>query len=214
MSAPPPIPGSWHPDPSGRHHYRWWDGTRWTTHVATNGVTGTDGQPPAPPASIVPIPTPPVQPQVAMAPALPGWPQAYPPQAYPPTMPGRLTLQDAVRRVLLERYADFSGRASLAEYWWFTLAMLLFYFVAFSAVGFALAIAPPLAGFLGFVLLVGIFALLFPSVAVMVRRLHDTGRSGAWWLIGFIPFGGFVLLVFTLLRGDPWPNQYGPPPPD
>jgi uncharacterized membrane protein YhaH (DUF805 family) len=214
MSAPPPVPGSWHPDPSGRHHFRWWDGTRWTTHVATNGVIGTDDQPPAPPASIVPVPTAPIHPQVAVPPAQPGWSQPYSPQAYRPTVPGRLTLQDAVRRVLLERYADFSSRASLAEYWWFALATLLFWIVAFSAVGFALTIVPPLGGLLSFVLLVGFVALIIPSFAVLVRRLHDTGRSGAWWLIGFIPFGGIVLLVFTLLRGDPWPNRYGPPPPE
>jgi uncharacterized membrane protein YhaH (DUF805 family) len=86
------------------------------------------------------------------------------------------------------------------------------FFGAFLAVGLVAATVPPLAGLLGFALVAAFVALLIPSSAVMVRRLHDTGRSGAWWLISFIPFSGIVLLVFTLLRGDPWSNRYGPPP--
>jgi uncharacterized membrane protein YhaH (DUF805 family) len=214
MSAPPPVPGSWHPDPSGRHHYRWWDGTKWTNHVATNGVTGTDGGPPQPTAAVVPatptaaLPTP-AYPLFAATPTASGWSSTH-----RPAMAGRLTLQDAVRRVLVEKYADFTGRASLAEYWWFALAYLLAFFGGFLAVSLVAAVVPPLAGLLGFALLAGFIALLIPSFAVLVRRLHDTGRSGAWWLISFIPFGGIVLLVFTLLRGDPWPNPYGAPPLD
>lgn len=133
---------------------------------------------------------------------------------HPPATGGRLAFQDAVRRVVVEKYADFTGRASLAEYWWFALAYLLAFFTAFFAVGLVAATVPPLAGLLGFALLAAFLALLIPSFAVTVRRLHDTGRSGAWWLISFIPFGGIVLLVFTLLRGDPWPNRYGAPPLD
>jgi uncharacterized membrane protein YhaH (DUF805 family) len=54
-------------------------------------------------------------------------------------------------------------------------------------------------------------AVLLPSLAVLVRRLHDTGRSGWWILISFVPFGGIVLLIFTLMGSD-GPNDYGPEP--
>jgi uncharacterized membrane protein YhaH (DUF805 family) len=56
------------------------------------------------------------------------------------------------------------------------------------------------------------FATLLPSLAVTVRRLHDTGHSGWWLLWGFVPFGCLVVLVLTLLNGHRGPNQYGPDP--
>ncbi len=62
------------------------------------------------------------------------------------------------------------------------------------------------------VLLVFALAMLIPSIAVAIRRLHDTGRSGWWLLLGLVPLGGFVLLYFFVLDSDPNPNQYGPSP--
>ena len=67
----------------------------------------------------------------------------------------------------------------------------------------------------GFGLLQGLYdlAVLIPSIAVTVRRLHDTGRTGWWILIGLIPvIGGIVLLIFMLLDSEPGENQYGPNP--
>ena len=64
-------------------------------------------------------------------------------------------------------------------------------------------------------LLSGLYSLavLIPSIAVAVRRLHDTGRTGWWLLIGFIPLVGIiVLLVFLFTDSQPGPNQYGPNP--
>ena len=56
-------------------------------------------------------------------------------------------------------------------------------------------------------------ALLLPTLAVMVRRLHDTGRSGSWLLIGLIPLAGLVvLIVFWARDSQPGDNQYGPNP--
>ena len=56
-------------------------------------------------------------------------------------------------------------------------------------------------------------ALLIPSIAVTVRRLHDTGRTGWWWWIGLVPvIGIIVLLVFMAFEGEPGQNQYGPDP--
>ena len=70
------------------------------------------------------------------------------------------------------------------------------------------AIAPPLAGVGG---LVGLASLL-PALAVTVRRLHDTDRPGLWILLGFVPFGGLVLLVFFAQPGTSGPNQFGSEP--
>lgn len=68
------------------------------------------------------------------------------------------------------------------------------------------AIAPPLAGVGG---LVGL-AMLLPALAVTVRRLHDTDRSGWWILLGLIPPAVVILLVFFLLPGTSGPNRFGP----
>lgn len=111
---------------------------------------------------------------------------------------------EAVRTVL-SKYADFSGRARRAEYWWWMLAYWLGFFVFGMIFVFA--------GVFGLVLL-GLYwiAGIVPFLAVTVRRLHDTDHSGAWYLICLVPFGGIVMLVFTITEGMPGPNQYGPPP--
>ncbi len=70
-------------------------------------------------------------------------------------------------------------------------------------------------GFLIGYLILLIFALatLVPSIAVTMRRLHDSGRSGWWYLISFVPYvGGIVLFIFMLLEGQPGENKYGPAP--
>jgi uncharacterized membrane protein YhaH (DUF805 family) len=112
---------------------------------------------------------------------------------------------------VLRKYAVFSGRARRSEYWWFVLIYLLI------SLGLML-----LDGILGSShrfgdagLLGGLFglAMLLPSIAVSVRRLHDTDRSGWWLLIAFIPLlGAIVLLVFCALDSQPGENRFGPHP--
>ncbi len=108
----------------------------------------------------------------------------------------------------LRKYADFSGRSRRKEYWFFVLFYLIIYLV--------LAIVDTvILGSEGIGLLTTLFALamLIPGIAVSVRRLHDTGRSGWWILIGFIPFIGLiVLLVFYFQDSQPGSNEYGPNP--
>ena len=123
-----------------------------------------------------------------------------------------MSFQDAVRTCLTEKYADFSGRARRSEYWWFylftTLAIIVLE-VLFAVLGQASSV---LAAIFGLLLLVGALGLIAPGLAVGARRLHDTGKSGWWLLIGLVPFGGIVLLVFFVLDSAPGPNQYGPNP--
>jgi uncharacterized membrane protein YhaH (DUF805 family) len=111
-----------------------------------------------------------------------------------------------------KRYADYSGRSRRKEYWMFSLINCLIVFALEIA---AFALTKFGVGFIFFLALVGIYALasVVPSMSLSVRRLHDTGRSGWWLLIGLVPlFGGIVLFVFTVLDSEPGPNLYGPDP--
>ena len=106
---------------------------------------------------------------------------------------------------VLHKYATFDGRASRSEYWWWALFLIVLDVV----LAVILAAISPKALILLYLVILG---LLLPSLAVTVRRLHDTGRSGWWYFIGFVPLvGGIILLVFTCLESQ-GPNQYGPPP--
>jgi len=103
---------------------------------------------------------------------------------------------------VLKNYAGFEGRARRAEYWQYTLMTVI---AAIVLLVIGIFIKFP-------IVIVYYLAVLVPSLAVSVRRLHDTGKSGWWLLIAFVPFGGIVLLVFTCLDSTPGPNQYGPNP--
>lgn len=105
---------------------------------------------------------------------------------------------------VLKNYAGFSGRARRKEYWMFTL---------FHAIAIAVLFGIGAAMDSMILYFIYVLATLVPSLAVTVRRLHDTGRSGGWFFIAFVPFvGGIILLVFTVLEGQPAANQYGPNP--
>lgn len=100
----------------------------------------------------------------------------------------------AAIKSVLSQYAGFSGRARRSEYWWWVLFTLLWSWI-------------PILNL--------ILCLIFflPSLAVAIRRLHDTGRSGWWILISLIPLIGFiVLLIFYCTDSQIGTNQYGPSP--
>ncbi len=108
---------------------------------------------------------------------------------------------------VLRQYVDFAGRARRKEYWMFTLVNAIIA-VVLAILDSALFGAP----FSVLSWLYGL-AVLLPNVAVGVRRLHDTGRSGWWLLIGIIPLiGSIVLIVFLATDGEQQPNAYGPDP--
>jgi uncharacterized membrane protein YhaH (DUF805 family) len=140
----------------------------------------------------------------------------------------------------IEKYADFSGRAPRAEYWWYFLAVIVASLIA-QIIDSMLGLA--LFGPYGPLLILLSLGLLVPGLAVTVRRLHDTGRSGWWILIALIPYflvgvmmgmaaasgsmaglagvglfaivalaGAIALLVFMILPGIPGDNRFGPDP--
>lgn len=96
-----------------------------------------------------------------------------------------MNFQESIK-VCLGKYADFSGRASRPEYWWFVLFII----------GGSLA-----ASLVGNIVY-GLFTLatLLPSIAAATRRLHDTGRSGWWQLIVLVPLIGWIVLIVFLAQ--------------
>ncbi len=111
-----------------------------------------------------------------------------------------------------KKYAVCDGRARRTEYWMSVLFNGLIG-IAFSFLYCMLLYFSESAA-IGMVVLSLIYSLavFIPTLAVEVRRLHDTGRSGWWLLLNFVPFGDIVLLVFFCLDSQPGENQYGPNP--
>ncbi len=126
---------------------------------------------------------------------------------------------------VLKKYATFSGRATREEFWTWYVANLIINLVLAAPL-----LAPVLSlmirgdmGIFSFIesyssfsipllVLYNLFIIL-PSISVMVRRLHDTGRSGGWVFINFVPYiGGLILLILLTYGSYPGENKYGPNP--
>lgn len=122
------------------------------------------------------------------------------------------------------RYADFSGRSQRMEYWMFTLfsaivALVLVMLMFAGLGGVDATTGEPTMGMLGYVsialLVIWGLGSVVPSIAVTVRRFHDQDKSGWFYLLGFIPYiGGIVMIVFMCLDGTRGPNRFGPDPKD
>ncbi len=113
-----------------------------------------------------------------------------------------MVLLEAWKVVVTERYAQFDGRATRPEFWWYALVNWII-----SAVFGILGQASVVFSIIGFAY--GL-AVLIPGLAVAIRRLHDVGRSGWWLLLVLIPIVGWIILiVFMAAPSQPAPNQYG-----
>ncbi|MDC0911613.1 DUF805 domain-containing protein [Aquiluna sp.] len=116
-------------------------------------------------------------------------------------------------RSFWKRYRDFRGRSRRSEYWFIQLFLVVTN-IAVAIIDLALMgwdvdrfIANGGGGIVG---LVWILVTIVPALAVLVRRLHDTGKSGWWALVGFLPLvGAAVLLVFTVTDSSPGENKFG-----
>jgi uncharacterized membrane protein YhaH (DUF805 family) len=113
---------------------------------------------------------------------------------------------------VLKKYGDFNGRARRSEYWVFALISCV---ISYGLLFIDMAIFGTEFGGLGILSSVYTLAVFLPALAVTVRRLHDTGRSGLWIFIILIPLvGGIVFLVFLATDSQRGPNKYGPYPKD
>ncbi|MDR0983100.1 MAG: DUF805 domain-containing protein [Culturomica sp.] len=110
-----------------------------------------------------------------------------------------------------KQYADFSGRARRKEYWMFTLFNALIVMVLFAILASGAASGSDGMSIFGGILYGGYaLAVIIPSLAVCVRRLHDVGKSGWYYLIGLIPLvGGIILLVWFCTDSQSGENQWG-----
>lgn len=106
----------------------------------------------------------------------------------------------------LRRFADFNGRSRRMEYWMFYLFVILFVVVAMVLGGLLAAVSDVLGTIFGLVAIVAYIALFIPSLAVAIRRMHDTDHSGWWILCPVVP------LIFSLMEGTPGPNRFGEDP--
>lgn len=103
----------------------------------------------------------------------------------------------------LKNYANFSGRAQRIEYWMFMLVYTIF-LVILTAIDLENE-TPTLA-------LVFAFIMLIPNISVTARRLHDTGRTGWWQLIGIVPLIGFIVMIVFCVQDSHDENEYGSNP--
>lgn len=118
-------------------------------------------------------------------------PQQAPQYQFEPS-PQTMDFIEAVK-TCFNKYVEFNGRASRAEYWWFQLF------------GFIVGCIP-------FINWLGIL-LLLPNLAVAWRRLHDIGKGGGWFFISLIPLVGWIwYIVLMCTKGEPGPNRFGVPP--
>ena len=113
-------------------------------------------------------------------------------------------------RTCLQKYVGFSGRARRSEYWWFFLFNIIVSIVA-SILDSVLGTMSDETN-IGVIGTIASLALLLPSIAVGIRRLHDTSRSGWWILIGLIPIVGWIILIVFYVQDSHAENQYGPSP--
>jgi uncharacterized membrane protein YhaH (DUF805 family) len=122
--------------------------------------------------------------------------------ASPATPPDGNPLVGYWKRVVLERYALFTGRSARPEFWW--------YFLAAAIIGIVFNILIGISSFFFVIYVIYGLAVLIPGLAVGVRRLHDTDKSGWWLLLALIPIVGIiVLIVFWATEGTRGPNRYG-----
>lgn len=111
----------------------------------------------------------------------------------------------------LSNFINFTGRARRSEYWYFTLGNVLVFIVLSGLISVFIDAVESLPEEVA-IGIVGLFMLtmIIPSLAVSVRRLHDTGRSGWWLLISLIPYvGSIVLLIFYIQDSEPGTNKWG-----
>lgn len=122
------------------------------------------------------------------------------------------------KKAVFENYANFNGRATRSEYWYFALANLsvLVFLLVFGGILGAIFASENAIGqgvVCGYIIyMLYSLAVMIPGIAVFVRRMHDIDKSGWNFLLAIIPFGAIVLLVFLFTEGTRGTNKYGDDP--
>lgn len=128
------------------------------------------------------------------------------PPVYASASTAKLSPIEYWKKAMLQNYANFKGRARRSEYWWtylINVVGLLAIVVIGSLINDSLG---------GILYILGALAIIIPTLAVTVRRLHDTGKSAWFLLIGLIPLiGGLIMIFFMATDGDRAANEYGGP---
>ena len=132
---------------------------------------------------------------------------------YVPRPTETMSFFDAVNNVLVNNYANFNGRASRSEFWWWTLAAYGMLIPASFVDGMIFGWGLDDPTWISWLVVLGIF---IPNLAVMARRLHDTGKSGWFLLIGVVPLVNccfyIALLIWYIQDGNAYVNSYGDVP--
>lgn len=124
-----------------------------------------------------------------------------------------MTLSDSIK-VCLDKYATMQGRAPRSEYWWFVFFNWLVFLVVAVVLGL---IGIAINGYEGSIITICVgyplvsLALIIPNICVVVRRLHDTGHSGFWYFISFVPFIGGLWFLYLMIKDSDDENEYGLP---
>lgn len=106
-------------------------------------------------------------------------------------------------KVVKDNYANFNGRACRQEFWMFVLFNLI--------ISIAAGVLDSMFGTMFISIIYGL-AILIPGLAVSIRRLHDTGKTAWFLLIGLIPVVNLVLIYFFVIESNNEANKYGSPP--
>ena len=117
------------------------------------------------------------------------------------------------KSVVIDNYANFSGRARRSEYWYFALANNFIFANLYMMCIISVSNSKNLSYVFLALLIIYFLAIILPSLAVIVRRLHDIGKSGVYFFVGFIPFLGSIwLLIMLFTEGNHGRNNYGEDP--
>ena len=120
---------------------------------------------------------------------------------------------DWYKKVVFDNYANFSGRASRSEYWYFMLCNFLIIIALLICFGISVALFGGFGMLFIVVYVIYAFGILLPNIGVLVRRLHDVNKSGWFYFVALIPLvGGIWLLVMLFTEGDHGQNDYGADP--
>lgn len=115
---------------------------------------------------------------------------------------------------VLKEYVNFKGRARRKEYWMFILVNFIISLILTVVDNLLIhSLGFPTLGAYGILTMIYMLGVLLPNLGVLVRRLHDVGKSGYWFFIAFIPLvGAIILLIFLCTPSQKGENKWGPSP--